>query len=288
MELLNCRFASRVAGGQWESKVVAYIRQKVMKSKVVIVTSAADGCGKPSSIRPMDNSNYSNMEQENRRFLMFGKTHFSILMASAVASLAMLSAGNAQANLILNGDFSANASSYTTFPGYSSSPNPSNPADWVVSAPANAGVNGPDTGFYASQGEPFAPASTTGVTDFAFMQGGQIFQTVTTTAGQAYTLTYDAGARSGTPSTLNTVAYDQVNSVAITTQVPNISDSNFALFTLDFTAASNSTTIAFQDTGGTPDFSNVSLTPVPDPATLGLSSAVGSLGLLLLKRRKAV
>ncbi|MDA8375576.1 MAG: DUF642 domain-containing protein [Planctomycetia bacterium] len=218
---------------------------------------------------------------------MFGKTHFSILMASAVASLAMLSAGNAQANLILNGDFSANASSYTNFPGYSTSPNPASPTDWVVDTPASEGVNGPDTGFYAVNGSPFAPASTTGVNDFAFMQGGQIFQTVTTTAGQAYTLTYDAGARSGTPSTLNTVAYDQVNNVAITTQVPNISDSNFALFTLDFTAASNSTTIAFQDTGGTPDVSNVSLTPVPDPATLGLA-AVGSLGLLLLKRRKAV
>lgn len=208
--------------------------------------------------------------------------------ASAVVGLAMLSIGNAQANLILNGDFSANAGSYTVFPGYSGNGNPASPTDWVVGTPASEGVNGPDTGFYAVNGSPFAPASTTGVNDFAFMQGGEILQTVTTTAGQAYTLTYDAGARSGTPSTLNTVAYDQVNSVAITTQVPNISDSNFALFTLDFTAASNSTTIAFQDTGGTPDFSNVSLTPVPDPATLGLSSAVGSLGLLLLKRRKAV
>jgi hypothetical protein len=218
---------------------------------------------------------------------MFGKTHFSILMASAVASLAMLSAGNAQANMILNGDFSANASSYTTFPGYSSSPNPSNPADWVVSAPANAGVNGPDTGFYASQGEPFAPASTTGVNDFAFMQGGELYQAVATTAGQTYQLTYDAGARNGTTSSMNTIAFDDVNNDTIVTQSPSLSDANFTSFTLDFTAASSSTAITFLDTGNTPDVSNVILTPIPEPATLGLV-AMGGLGLLLLKRRKTV
>ncbi len=55
MELLNCRFANRVVGGQWESKLVTYIRKYSMSNKSSIVTSAADGCGKPSSIRPMDN-----------------------------------------------------------------------------------------------------------------------------------------------------------------------------------------------------------------------------------------
>ena len=193
---------------------------------------------------------------------------------------------SASANLISNGDFSANASAYSTYPGYSASPNPSNPTGWVVSVPANAGVNGPDTGFFGTQGEPFAPASTTGVRDFAFMQGGQIFQTVTTIAGQAYQVTYDAGARGNTPSTMNTVAWDNVNHAAIVSQAPSISDLNFAAFTMDFTAASSSTQIVFQDTGGTPDVSNVSLTPVPDPASLGLV-AVGGLGMLLIGRKRA-
>ncbi|MGC9261227.1 MAG: LPXTG cell wall anchor domain-containing protein [Phycisphaerae bacterium] len=222
---------------------------------------------------------------------MITKSHFTVLTTSAaVVGLSLLSAGAAQANMVLNGDFSVNAASYTSFPGYSTSPNPTTPTDWLVSAPANAGVNGPDTGFYANAingGEPFAPGSSTGVNDFAFMQGGQLYQIVATTAGQAYQLTYEAGARSGTPSTMNTIAWDNVNNAVIVEQQPSLSDANFAPYTLDFTAASRSTQVVFQDTGGTPDVSNVSLTPIPDSATLGLVMA-GGLGLLLLKRRKAV
>ena len=57
MELLNGRFANRVVGGQWESKVMPHITKgkRGMNSKSNIVTSAADGCGQPSSIRTMDN-----------------------------------------------------------------------------------------------------------------------------------------------------------------------------------------------------------------------------------------
>ena len=34
MELLNCSFANRVAGGQWESKVVPYIREKKYEQQI--------------------------------------------------------------------------------------------------------------------------------------------------------------------------------------------------------------------------------------------------------------
>ncbi len=218
---------------------------------------------------------------------MFTKSLVTTLASAATVVALGSTVPSASANMILNGDFSANASKYTTYPGYdSTSPNPSNPTGWVVSVPANAGVNGPDTGFFGTQGEPFAPASTTGVRDFAFMQGGQIFQTVTTTAGQAYQVTYDAGARGNTPSTMNTVAWDNVNHAAIVTQSPGLSEANFTSFTMDFTAASSSTQIVFEDTGGTPDVSNVSLTPVPEPASLGLV-AVGGLGMLLIGRKRA-
>ena len=223
---------------------------------------------------------------------MFGKTHF-ILAAGAVAGLAMLSAGNAQANLILNGDFSANASSYTASPGYSTNPNPSSPADWTVNG-AGSGVNGPDAG--SAVGTPFAPVSTAVVRDFNFLQGGGVYssQTVTTTASQAYTLAFAAAQRDGnTSAVLEVILTDATNSQQITTLTPaTITDTGFNNFSLNFTAPSASTTVEFLNNSpasidDTVDVSNVSLNPVPEPATIGLV-AIGSLGLLLIGRRRAV
>ena len=223
---------------------------------------------------------------------MFGKTQFGILAASAVAGLAMLSTGNVQANMILNGNFSANASSYTVFPGYSngSNPNPSSPADWTVSG-AGSGVNGPDAG--SAVGTPFAPASTTGVSDFNFLQGGGVYssQTVTTTASQAYTLAFAAAQRNGdTNAVLEVILTDATNSQQITTLTPaTITDTGFNNFSLNFIAPSTSTTVEFLNNSpagdNTVDVSNVSLNPVPEPATIGLL-AISSLGLLLIGRRR--
>ncbi len=231
---------------------------------------------------------------------MFGKTHFGILAASAVAGLAMLSAANAQANMILNGDFSANASSYTTFPGYSTSgyqTSPYGPTDWTISG-ITVGVNGPDTGFYASQGEPFAPSSTTGVRDFAYIQNQNfyIYQAVATTAGQTYTLNYAGAARAGDAAAgmndvLDVAIANAYTQAVITSQTPAITDTGFNSFTLNFTATSASTAITFANTtnssnGPTVDVSNVSLNPVPEPATLGLVT-LGGMALLLIGRKRA-
>ena len=107
---------------------------------------------------------------------------FSLATAALVAAgLTMLAAATAQGNMVRNGDFSANASVYTSFPGNSLPPNPATATDWKISYTANgkaggqAGINGPDTGFYSNPGprnspEPFAPTSTAGVRDFLFMQ----------------------------------------------------------------------------------------------------------------------
>ena len=217
--------------------------------------------------------------------------------ALAAAALAMFAAGNAQANMILNGDFSVNAPNYTSLPGYSASPNPAGPSGWTISE-VHVGVNGPDTGF---AGEPFAPTSTTGVSDFAFIQdqNANLSQAVATTAGQAYTLTYDAAARAGDSlgggvDTLEVVLTDATNSNQITTQTPGITEAGFNLFTLNFTAPSASTGIEFENltapvsgASGTVDVSNVALAAVPEPATLGLV-ALGTLGLLLQQRRRVV
>ncbi len=218
----------------------------------------------------------------------------------AIGTLAMLGmpAGVASANIITNGDFSANAAAYTTSPGYSASPNPAAPTGWTVFGSTFAGVNGTDTGV----GAPFAPTSTVGVNDFAFIQEGNdiaydgVKQTVSTTAGQPYTLTYDASGRAGDVSgtdVLEVILTDTTNNNQITTQTPAITQAAFNVFTLNFTAPSASTNVEFLNAypnynyGSTVDVTNVAMAAVPEPACLGVL-AIGGLGLLLLKRRRAV
>ncbi|MGC9260592.1 MAG: PEP-CTERM sorting domain-containing protein [Phycisphaerae bacterium] len=59
-----------------------------MSTKFSIVISAADGCGKPSFIRTMDNSNSSNMERKES--FMFSNRLSSSLLMAALASAGLL------------------------------------------------------------------------------------------------------------------------------------------------------------------------------------------------------
>ena len=243
-------------------------------------------------------------------------------VVAAVAATA-LTAGAASANLVANGDFSANASSYVTYPGYSngtstSGNNPFSPTGWTVIQylqPA-VGVNGPDTGFYGKSltngGSPFAPSSTSiasstsQVRDFAFMQDGintagtynnsTVEQVISTIAGHIYKLSYVAAQRSGdSGATMETLVTDAVSHTQIASQIPSITTSAFNPFSLTFTATSASTEIAFINNtnnghDNTVDVSNVVMVDppaaLPLPASIGLlgAGAVG-LGLLLRKRR---
>ncbi len=231
---------------------------------------------------------------------MFGVGAAALMAAAAVS----LTAGPASANLVLNGDFSADAGSYVTYPGYSIPTqipaNPTNPADWT--AANQVGVNGSGT----SVGTPFAPGSITGVADFAFLQNASlnapasIDQIISTISGQMYTLSYVAAQRSfNSSATMEALVLDAADGNAqIITQTPSINNNSFTAFTLNFTAASSSTEIEFLNTtpitdtnnnysDNTVDVSNVVLNAVPLPTALGLLGlgAVG-LGMVLLKRRE--
>ena len=275
-----------------------------MSSNKSIISSVPMYRDKPSSIRSMDSSHSSNMERKesfmfSHRSLVSRGFSLGAVVPIAIgtaAALAMLSAGNARANMILNGDFSANAASYTAYPGGSTSPNPSSPTNWTAyTANGTVGVNGLDTGFYNNNGSPFAPTSVGTIRDFAFMQVlySQIGQTVGTADGQAYTLSYEGAARAGeTGVLLDVTITDATNNNVVATQTATITSTAFTSNTLTFVAPSLYTTVTFANAtspvgDNTVDVSNVSLVAVPEPAALGVF-AIGGMGLLLLKRRKAV
>ena len=129
-------------------------------------------------------------------------------------SLAFAGSSHGDTNLIQNGDFSANVTSYNAFPFYdspSSPGDPSAPTDWT----ATNGVGIRDFALQASDGYggafPFAPQSddidgngSDVVGIFAFIQGNSppataftstLSQSFYVTAGQTYDLSYVAAAR---------------------------------------------------------------------------------------------
>jgi hypothetical protein len=107
-------------------------------------------------------------------------------------------------NLIFNGDFAANASAFTTWPGYTQPWNVGNPAGiagWINMSNSLVGVNGAWVNFASPN--PFGPADAGGRT-CAFIQHGVngLAQNLTLTSNATYRLDYDVAARAG-----NTASY---------------------------------------------------------------------------------
>jgi hypothetical protein len=181
-------------------------------------------------------------------------------------------------NLIVNGDFMANALAFTAWPGYTGGANPASITGWSNINGGNAGVNGPLT----SVGDPFGPTSTGGRT-YAFIQHGVngLAQNLPLTSNATYQLDYDVAARAG-----NTTRYQVEIRDATQTyySVSNVLGNNaaFSHVTATFTTPSalNGTpsihlynlTVVLDNTI---DFANVSLVPLRtnSPTTTSLASS---------------
>lgn len=115
-----------------------------------------------------------------------------------IGTLALVGVVQAQANLLVNGDFTANASLFTGYPGYADQPgNPLEIAGWVNIFDGNRGVNGPLTGV----GDPFGPTNPGGLT-YAFMEGGSslphvLVQFIPLANNTTYSLNFDVAGSTG-------------------------------------------------------------------------------------------
>jgi hypothetical protein len=126
------------------------------------------------------------MNTENRTLILVA------VACAALATLALTASSVSAANIVLNGDFSSNAASFSTFPGYIGGSNPAAIDNWTKIGGGQAGVNG------SGISTPFGPSNKNGATYWSFLQNNTsaITQVVTPSVNTSYGIAYLAANRS--------------------------------------------------------------------------------------------
>ncbi len=305
-----------------------------MRNKTSIVTSAADCCGQPLSIRSMDNSpSRDHKEAEYKESFMLSSrlsvSRGSILAITAFAAAALALAGlasTASASIIYQDSFDRTGALNAS----TSAPTDTNNATWtaaslISTSTTSGGYANLPSNTWGTAYLPFTPVNgniytliaslnpitgtTTNWLAFGFLTAGNV-NTSTPNMGAwigllerdnrgSQVFNGDGGSANGPTSpnnpgyttwsiTLNTTQPDWTASFS---EVGVSGESNFQTFT--YTGATGGapnpaiTAIGFGNDDLSGMVQNFMLSSVPEPATLGLV-AVGGLGLMLLKRRKAL
>ena len=199
-----------------------------------------------------------------------GWTPIGNLIKSKVKLLAIVALAGSMAtsafaqNIVANGSFVVNATSFTNFPGYIGG----NAAisSWSASQPGGEGLNGVGT-----VTDVFGPSDAGGKT-YAFIQNpANLTQALSGSyvAGRTYQLDFDVAGRAGDPSASFRIQIGDNSSVHFTTQVGGVdvltaNTSQFVHYTYTFTAPASfdgppSIQIYNFTSGATVDFANVSL-----------------------------
>lgn len=178
----------------------------------------------------------------------------AIAVAALIASAAMPAYA---AELIMNGNFEAGATGFTT----TGNVDVLSGADYVINAGAS-GSSGAQSNHFAS----FGSGNDAGT--------GVVFQSFATVAGAIYTLSFEYGAFNSTSQQLSysLTGVPGASVLPITTGTSNL-DSLFTSFTTTFTGTGAPTTLRFESTSAAGDnadvlLDNVSVTgAVPEPGT---------------------
>jgi hypothetical protein len=218
------------------------------------------------------------------------KTQKTLALSLAIGASLSLGALSASAQIVLNGDFSANGSSFTAHNGdFGADGNPTTATDWNA---GQSGIQGPGTGVGT-----FLGPTDTGTNYFVYMFGpGSISQTITLAPSTEYTIDFSVGGRPGDSPLTNevTVSTTQGGGSTFFDQTVTPSTAVFTPLSNTFTTPSilsgsgDATITLLNDSPGgkTVDFTDVSITAVPEPSTYALFG-LGVLAVVIACRSKS-
>ncbi len=195
-------------------------------------------------------------------------------------------------NILANGDFTGNASSFVAFPGYIGGSNPSSITGWTIGG-SSPGLNGAACG--SGTGTPFAPANLASQLTYAFMQdanttpGAGLRQSLPSLAANTqYELVYSAAGRNGNTGTAWRVAVYSDSSYGTAwydsgVVAGNTSTfvTNYVTFTTPSSLSGSQNIVLYNQSGAgdqTVDFAELYLFPVTfcSGATVANLSATGT------------
>ena len=210
------------------------------------------------------------------------------LSLSASALLVVVGLNANAANVVTNGDFATNATSFSDFPGYAdNSGNPAEIPDWTYTGSVQRGVNGTLAGMH----NPFGPTDKSAASTWAFVQqAGSISQTIVLQANTTYDISYLAASRSNNPDARGQVTVSDNSTTYYDSGGQHWNRTAFQAVASQFsTGASfdgpvvitliNTNSIAGDNTV---NYSDVVVEAVPEPGSLALLT----LGGLLIARRR--
>jgi hypothetical protein len=216
-------------------------------------------------------------------FHMSTVTHIRATLALAIV---LSTIGSASANLITNGNFSANANAFTGSPGYvGETGNPTGPTGitgWNWNFSGRFGLNGISTGT-SGPITTFGPTSqqTTPDRNWVFLEtiegndGAAVYQVFNVTPGVEYTVSFEAASRVGQGTNGTVALYDGTFGGLLNSNSQAYGSAAFQPNSFTFTPTQPQATIVLQ--GQSPsasqavNFANVSVVAVPEPGALALA-----------------
>jgi hypothetical protein len=228
-----------------------------------------------------------------------------IIAAAGMFAFALATSSADAANLVINGNFATGAPASGCAPGITSLPG------WAVTNnvdidsavqpfPACSGISPPVGTYFLDLTGSYAPAED---------DRGTVSQTIATHPGATYDLSFFFGGNPQWQSYVGVYPNDGpikamdvfLNGTVVGTYVVNtagvpITDGQFTLENIDFTATGSTTILSFESLNGVgvtspsdfgPLLADVSLVGVSEPGTLALMG-VGLAGLGFVRRRKVL